>query len=135
MRVSRPAGLGRPGPIRALFTCAGAVLDFHQPRPLSGGPMITILITAAARAAIGGSLPKGAKSTPAGVCEGFCLTIDLETIDRLTALRLRGENYSDVILRLTAAAEALTLKASAVPMPTERWALQNDVPAAFEVAD
>jgi hypothetical protein len=71
--------------------------------------MITILITAAAIAAIAASLPKGTKATPAGVCGGFCLTIDLETIDRETALRRPSENYSDVILRL-AAGEALAPK-------------------------
>ena len=71
--------------------------------------MITILITAAANAAIGASLPKGAKASPAGICGGFCLTIDLETIDRLTALRRRSESYSDVILRLAAVGAALAL--------------------------
>jgi hypothetical protein len=37
--------------------------------PLRVVRMITILITAAARAAIAASLPKGAKATPAGVVE------------------------------------------------------------------
>jgi hypothetical protein len=45
-----------------------------------------------------------ANITPAvGVCGGFCITIDLETIDRLTALRRVGESYSDVIMRLAEA--------------------------------
>jgi hypothetical protein len=65
--------------------------------------MIMILITSAARAATAASLPKGAKATPAGVCGGFCLTIDLETIDGLTALRRLGESYSDAIVRLAEA--------------------------------
>jgi hypothetical protein len=91
--------------------------------------MITILITAAANAAIGASLPKGAKASPAGPGEGggFCLTLDLETIDRLTALRRSGESYSDVILRLATASEALPLK----PPPqrrvaADRWAFHYD---------
>jgi hypothetical protein len=45
-----------------------------------------------------------ANFTPAvGVCGGFCITIDRETIDRLTALRRVGESYSDVIMRLAEA--------------------------------
>ena len=81
--------------------------------------MITILITAAANAAIGASLPKGAKASPAGPGEGggFCLTLDLETIERLTALSRPRESYSDVILRLATASEALPLK----PPPNAEW--------------
>jgi hypothetical protein len=64
--------------------------------------MITIHITAAANAAIRTSLPKGAESSAArsGEGGGFCITLDLETIDWLTDLRRAGESYSDVILRL-----------------------------------
>ena len=93
--------------------------------------MITILITAAANAAIGASLPKGAKASPAGICGGFCLTVDLETIDRLTALRRASESYSDVILRLAAVGEALALKASAAAMSAPRLAFHRDLTGAL----
>jgi hypothetical protein len=94
--------------------------------------MITILITAAANAAIGASLPKGAKASPAGICGGFCLTIDLETIDRLTALRRRSESYSDVILRLAAVGAALALKPVPYPrMPANRRPFHHDVAGAL----
>ena len=87
-------------------------------RAVLGDRMITILITAAANAATGALLPKGAKASPAGPGEGggFCITLDLETIDRLTALRRPGESYSDVILRLATASEALAFK----PPPQRR---------------
>jgi hypothetical protein len=62
--------------------------------------MVTIHISTATKAAIKISLPKGTETTPAGVCGGFCLNLDLETIDRLTNLRRAFESYSDVILRL-----------------------------------
>ena len=97
--------------------------------------MITILISVAANAAIGTSLPKGAQASPAGVCGGFCLTINLETIDRLTAVRRLGESYSDVILRLTTAGEA-ALEAPPYPqVTTDRPAFQHGVAGALYVAD
>jgi hypothetical protein len=100
--------------------------------------MITILITAAANAAIRDSLPKGAKASPAGHGEGggFCLTLDLETIDRLTALRRPGESYSDVILRLAAAGEALALKPPPQRRVTaQRRAFHHDEAGALQVSD
>jgi hypothetical protein len=36
---------------------------------------------------------------------GFKITLDRDTLDRLTALRGPGESYSDVILRLAASGQ------------------------------
>jgi hypothetical protein len=71
--------------------------------------MITIAITGEAYAAIMGTLPEGAQVTPArrGEGGGFCITLDLQTINRLTELREAGECYSDVILRLAKASVSI----------------------------
>jgi hypothetical protein len=57
--------------------------------------MVTISITAEAYAAIRSTLPKGVRAQPR-LDEGGGFRI---TLDRLKALRGRGESYSDVIIR------------------------------------
>jgi hypothetical protein len=53
--------------------------------------VVTISITIAAFEAIKSTLPDDAEAR---------FVVDRKTLDRLTALRGRGESYSDVILRL-----------------------------------
>jgi hypothetical protein len=63
--------------------------------------LITISITHAAFAAIASTLPKGYTAIGRPDAQGgYLVTLDPHVLDRLKALRRRGESYSDVILRL-----------------------------------
>jgi hypothetical protein len=81
--------------------------------------MITIHITAAANAEIKTFLPKGVESSPVQTGEGggFCIRLDLETIDLLTDLRRAGESYSDVLLRLARTRNAIAPTSGRVLTP------------------
>jgi hypothetical protein len=58
--------------------------------------MITISIPGEAFAAIRAMLPKAAQVTPVRLGEGggLCITLDLQTIDHLTAIRGTGESFT-----------------------------------------
>ncbi len=59
--------------------------------------MIHIAITAAAYRAIGSTLPQGAPLWPVQRQGGQCLIhVEAAVVDRLTALRRPGEDYSHV---------------------------------------
>ncbi len=63
--------------------------------------MIRIAITPAAYEAICSTLPKGAPLWPVQRQGGRCLVhVEAAVVDRLRAMRERGETYSDVIVRL-----------------------------------
>ena len=64
--------------------------------------MIRIAITPAAYEAIIATLPEGAPLWPVQRQGGQCLIhIEAAVLDRLRAMREPGEDYSDVIVRLT----------------------------------
>ena len=64
--------------------------------------MIRIAITPAAYEAIIATLPQGAPLWPVPRQGGQCLVhVEAAVVDRLRAMRGPGEDYSDVILRLT----------------------------------
>ena len=67
--------------------------------------VVTISITIAAFEAIKSTLPDDAEAFPPELDErgGVRFVSDRKTLDRLTALRGRGESYSDVILRMAKA--------------------------------
>ena len=72
-----------------------------NPRPIAT-PMIRIAITPAAYEAIIATLPQGAPLWPVQRQGGQCLVhVEAAVVDRLRAMRGPGEDYSDVILRLT----------------------------------
>ena len=63
--------------------------------------MVTISITAEAFAAIEATLPRGTKGEPRLDGKGrHLIVLPHGTFDRLKAMRLADESYSDVILRL-----------------------------------
>jgi hypothetical protein len=66
--------------------------------------VIRIAITPAAYAAIKSSLPKGARERPPqrDAAGRYLVHLDPPVLNRLTALRRPGEDYSEVILRLAA---------------------------------
>ena len=66
--------------------------------------MIRIAITSAAYAAIKSRLPKGARERPPqrDAAGHFLVHLDPPVLDQLSALRMHGEAYSEVILRLAA---------------------------------
>ena len=69
--------------------------------------MIRIAITPAAYEAICSTLPQGAPLWPVQRQDGQSLIhVEAAVVDRLTALRRSGENYSNVILRLIEAERA-----------------------------
>jgi hypothetical protein len=62
---------------------------------------VTISISPVAAAAIASALPKASTAHARPDGQGsYLLTLDRRVLDRLAAMRRRGESYSDVILRL-----------------------------------
>jgi hypothetical protein len=61
-----------------------------------------IAITADAFEAIRESLPPAGTRPPQKVGDLYLVSVPSDTMDKLAALRSRGESYSDVIIRLAA---------------------------------
>ena len=63
--------------------------------------MIRIALTDVAYEAIASELPEGSSRWPMQRDQGKCfIQVEAALVDRMRAMRLPGENYSQVILRL-----------------------------------
>ena len=70
--------------------------------------MIRVVLTDAAYDAIASTLPKGAARWPMQRDRGQCfIQVEAAVVDRMRVTRVRGESYSEVILRLVELKQAI----------------------------